>query len=354
VIARVLVGAVLATVLLALPAQADEVVWAATIRAPRPLPVGDPLYRECTPDAGLARVAHQLLAERLRGSSWSQRELHLRLRRVGLPYVWPRAWALAGDVDAQSRFRQWLRRVPARGIHRCGVARGADPAGRPIVAAIVVDALAELAPLSMRVRASDWVSLEAVTNRPFHGATVALLGPSGRPKRVLASLSGRRVLSRFRLDQPGRWLVQVLADGDGGPEPILEVWLFSDVDPSAPGEHEIEAVSQNANGAYQLLGAARRAEGVRPLRRDAALEALASEHAARMKHARRVAHDLGWGGPHQRARAAGIRVVHLGENVANAPTIERVHSALWDSPTRVGIAAIRGERGFWVVQMFAR
>lgn len=364
-IARVLACAALATVLLALPAHADDQGWAPTIRAPRPLPAGDSLYQDCTPDAGLSGVAHQLLRARLRGDSWSQRELQLRLRRAGLPYVWPRAWVLAGDSDAQPRFRQWLKHAPARGISRCGIARGADVAGRPFVAAVAVDALAEMAPLPLRVRASDWVSLDATTNRSYDSATVALLGPTGKPKRVLASLSGRQIRSRFRLDQPGRWLVQLLADGPRGPEPVLEAWVFSDVEPSAPRERQMMAVPQDADGAYRLLSDARRQEGVPPLRRDAALEALARQHAVAMKRAGTVAHDVGSGGPYQRAEAAGIAVTHLGENVANAPTIERTHAALWDSPThrenmldggytRVGIAAVRGDRGFWVTQVFAR
>ena len=84
-----------------------------------------------------------------------------------------------------------------------------------------------------------------------------------------------------------------------------------------------------------------------------------------MLRTRRVAHDVGAGGPRERADALGIASANIGENVASAPTIARVHQALWQSPThrenmldpnfrRVGVAAIRDEQGrFWAVQVFA-
>ena len=81
--------------------------------------------------------------------------------------------------------------------------------------------------------------------------------------------------------------------------------------------------------------------------------------------ARRVAHDLGDGDPEDRARAAGIEVSTLGENVAHASTAERAHRALYESPShranlvkrsfrQLGTSAMAGPDGsIWVTEVFA-
>jgi len=114
------------------------------------------------------------------------------------------------------------------------------------------------------------------------------------------------------------------------------------------------------------LNAARAAEGRHKLRREPRLDAIALAHAKQMRAKKRVAHNVGLGGPHARVAAAGVRVRLLGENVAKAANAKAAHDALWASPSHrqnlltlsfryVGVAALRDQASkLWVVQLFAR
>ena len=369
--------ALMSACLMAKPALAQEepapLRWAKTTRSPQLARPGHDaaLYQVCgAPDAGLMRVARTLATRLTRGQAPpEQAELDTMLRQAGLPYVFPRAWGLVGETDGSKqaeRLAAWVKRVPPKGQLRCGVAQGVDRQGRPLLAALVVDALADLEPLPTETTAASWLSLDARARQPVHDVEVALLGPRGRPRRVLAELSPEgRIRSRFRLDRPGRWLIQVLATTASGPEPLLETWVFVDAHPSLPERATLRAVQPDRSGLRDLLAQARAQHRAPALRSDGALRRLAEQHARAMLRTRRVAHDVGAGGPRERADALGIASANIGENVASAPTIARVHQALWQSPThrenmldpnfrRVGVAAIRDEQGrFWAVQVFA-
>ncbi len=80
-------------------------------------------------------------------------------------------------------------------------------------------ALADLSPLPTTARVGQWLTLDGTMLVPATGAKVVLLGPRGAPKAVTASLSGDRVHSSFAVDQPGGFLVQVLATVSTGPRP---------------------------------------------------------------------------------------------------------------------------------------
>ncbi|MBI4951758.1 MAG: CAP domain-containing protein [Myxococcales bacterium] len=350
-------------------ARADAPAWAPTVGSPAPFasfaptPADGAFYARCgAPDAALAREAGRLLDRRLEGRPGpSPEELSMELAALGVPQPRVRAWSqAAGDEPALlAGLGKWLGRPRALG--RCGVARGADGGGRLVAAVVVLEALADLAPLPSRVRSGQWLSLEAELHAPAYGVSVVLLGPTGAPRRVLSSLSEGRVLSRFALDAPGAWLVQVVADLDAGPLPVLEARVFVEVEPSAAllearaaGEEAL-ADGEEATLAAMLDGA-RTEEGLRPLARDGALDRLARAHAAAMLAAGRVGHDLGAGPPADRVAEAGLDRAFVGENVASAPSVLRAHRALWASPShrenlllptyrRVGVGVVTGADG---------
>jgi uncharacterized protein YkwD len=327
------------------------------------------LYRACgARDLGLVRVATALLQRRMADKApFADSELKELTRRAGVPHPWPRAWVVTGvegETELVERFSGWLGQRRARGAARCGLARGATAGGQDIVAAVVVDALADMEALPRQVRASAWQTLDArLLVAADEGAKVVLLGPQGRPRRVLTSTSDDQVRSRFTLDAPGRWLVQVVANLEGGPTPVLEAVVFVDVPPRAPVKSERRAGRRATLS--ELLARARKREGAGALRHDEALARAAELHARAMMRSGKVAHDLGAGGPEERAMGLGIRARRIGENVASAPTVERLHRALWDSPShrenmldgrfkRFGSAIVQDERGrLWAVQLFA-
>jgi len=375
----------LTTMLLSIPAHAGDSAtdatslrWATATRSPQAVKTSGgrdkPLYELCGQrDLGLVRVAAAVVGRKVdRVSPPSQRQLLQLLRAAGVPQLWPRAWALAGDHDEAviaATMQRWLaKKGHPVGARRCGVARGVDASGEPIVAAVVVDALADLSPLPMRVRAGRWMSLEATLHLPASQAKVVLLGPRGRPKRVLASVSYGKIRSRFALDVPGRWKVQVVASLPDGPKPVLEALVFAGTEPPealADAQPDNDEVAPSSHRLLTLLNEARRRERLPLLRRDNKLAAVARAHVRAMMVTRRVAHDVGQGSPQVRAREAGIRAHNVGENVASAPSVSRVHHALWDSPShrenmldasfsRVGVALAIDRHGhLYAVQMFA-
>ncbi|MDI3339512.1 MAG: CvpA family protein [Sphaerobacter sp.] len=107
----------------------------------------------------------------------------------------------------------------------------------------------------------------------------------------------------------------------------------------------------------ELLNQERREHGLAPLRADAALQAVARDHAREMFTLGYFAHVSPVSGtPADRLQAAGIRYTVAGENLAYAPTVAIAHRGLMQSPghranilspefTRVGIGVISGPTG---------
>jgi uncharacterized protein YkwD len=329
-------------------------------------------------DAALSRVAERFARRQTEGSApLDVSEIRFALRAEGSPYVWPRAWTLeGGDLEspaAVARMRAWLQGFRDGGERRCGVAL-VSGGERSVLGAVAVDALADLAPLPVRVRAGSWVDVNAELLVPASEAKVIVLGPSGAPHAVPTSFDGRAVRARVHVDRSGAFLIQVLASVAGGPRPVLEATVYAELptprsffmDP-APGEPSAP-LAPNADKAAALLemvNQARATEQSPPLSRDAALDAIAQAHAEAMRKLRRIAHDAGDGDPRSRVDAANLDVLAAGENVAHALDVGRAHRALWASPShrenlleprfdKVGIGmALDSDGSIWVCEVFA-
>jgi uncharacterized protein YkwD len=235
-----------------------------------------------------------------------------------------------------------------------------------------IDALADLSPLPTTARVGQWITLDGTMLVPASAAQVVLLGPRGAPKEVPATLIADKIRSTFSVDQPGAWMVQVLASVSVGPRPVLEAMIFAGTPPpgqfvstAVPGESAAQGARDDDDGMLRMINAARASEGLSSLARDPQLDKLARAHSGEMHKARLVAHDVGSGTPSARVRAAGVIVHEVGENVAVAGSLENAHRVLWASPshrgnllraqfTRVGVAVVRAADGMvWVTEMFA-
>jgi hypothetical protein len=351
---------------------------AVVTRAPWPIreEVGDPRARELAsacgrPDGGLDRVAQDVAASRARGlGAPDADQVASLLRASGVPHVRPRVLTASGRapldlVDLRARLG-----ALATPLAVCGVALQRTPHGGEIAVAIAVDALADLAPLPQRARPGEWLTLEAKLHVPARNARVLLTGPRGLPRTVPATLDIVRgiVRARFALEHAGAFLVQVVGDVEGGPRPLLEASVGTgaspgrDDDDAAPGEEPESA--EDAPSLARMLDVLRASESLRPLARDARLDAVAQAHAERMAERATVAHDLGDGDLVVSASRRGVFAQRVGENVARAATLARVHRALHASPshrlnlldagaTRIGIGLRRGDDGFvYVCQVF--
>lgn len=363
-------------------AEPAALTWAKATRSPQPPAALAPeiaaLTARCgAADAALVAVARRNVERQLKGGEiMPPDELAFTLRAAGAPHAWPRGWSIEGQglgpAEVGARLDGWLSGWPTLGVRRCGVARASKPDGTVVVAAVGVDALADMAPLPTTVRVGQWVTLEGTMRVPATAVKVVLLGPRGAPRTVLSSLSGARIRSSFAVDQPGSWLVQVLATVSTGPRPVLEAMIFAGSAPPSryvrapsPGEEAGKGARDDDDAMLRMMNAARASEGVPPLVRDAALSALARAHAEAMIKAKMVGHDVGSGDPAARLRDAGYEATIAGENVATSSTPAGAHRAIWASPShrgnlldrrykKTGVAVVRDRSGrVWVTQLFA-
>ncbi|HEY1696904.1 MAG TPA: CAP domain-containing protein [Polyangiaceae bacterium] len=330
-----------------------------------------------TGESGLRATARALVERKTRGLPLPDVDAIESLERAaGEPHPWPRVWAAtAATLDAESTLQKlstWLASQSDRPSRRCGVAEAAASDGRRTLVVVAVQALADLQPLPTRARAGQWLDVAAQLSLGHAtGGRVVVLGPSGAARTLPSWFDHGALHARFAADGPGETLVQVVADLPGGPRPVLEASVFTDVEPSlpdgdrpVPGE-DVGAGLPDADRLAAMITQARTLAGLPALFRDRHLDDVAREHAERMASTRTLAHDAGDGDPLERLRVAGVPFRAAGENVAHAGTVPLAHRALWGSPshranvlgayTRLGVGVVRDENGdAWVVEEMAR
>lgn len=260
----------------------------------------------------------------------------------------PRAWSAdvpadASDQDLVRRLGAWSTAQEARGTLRCGVGEVAREDGTRVVAAVQVDARARLAPVPLAPEVGQAIVLRAEIDVPATDFEVVVLPPQGRPRTLAAQHDGMRLSAKVRLDQAGPWVVQILANDDGGPLPVLSMALWPGGPPRTaseakpvPGEDAAAGAGSPEDALFAMSNAARASVGLGALERNASLDALAERHAELMREQGSISHDAGDGAPSRRVEARGIRARSVGENVARAPAVGRVHRALWLSPSHRG------------------
>jgi uncharacterized protein YkwD len=321
-----------------------------------------------TGDAALERVAQRMVAERARGLGATDPDDVLGwMRENGAPHLRPRIVSASGKAPiADGPLTPKLEALRSD-RSRCGIARAPLPHGGEIVAAVVVDALADLAPLPTHARTGAWLDVDATLAVAATDARVVILGPRGIPRAVTTSFdpASRRARARFVLDRPGPFTVQLVGDVEsGGPRPLLEARVFADVAATSasvvPGED-----TADPNDLETLVTRLREAESLPVLTRDRRLDAIATAHAARMLAARTTAHDVGEGDLRARFVEASLDARRIGENVAHAASVLAAHRALHASPshrlellrsdyTHLGIGIARADDGsVYVCEVFA-
>ena len=251
--------------------------WQPTITSPRPPhDVVEPdLVRQCgAPDEALQAVALLLATGGTDGGiSRDMPRLEFELQVAGAPYVWPHLWTIAGTKlpgdEVARRFGRWLETFADGGVRRCGLARLRGDSGRDVIVAVVVNAIVNLAPLPSNSSVGRWIELEAHLLAPASNASVVLLGPRGRPRTVISSLSGDTIKSSFAPSEPGRWLVQVVATTDTGPRPVARAVLHVNEAPPqeyvshpVPGEESALANAPPDHSLARMVNAARASEGL--------------------------------------------------------------------------------------------
>jgi len=320
--------------------------------------------------AALDRVAERLVLRKSRGEPpLDLPELSMALLEQRVPYVWPRAWvavgpsreALAAAYADHQRALRTTRPVCGRATLELGP-------GKVALAVVELDAKGELVPLKERSRVGEFVSVDATLDGDVRAARVMVKGPLGAPRTLPGGFdpATRRVRASFAPDTNGAFTLQVVADTESGPRPVLETRVFAGVTPSYERDRAevTPPIGPPDEALYALVKKLRDDEGLPPLVRDPKLDELAKAHVAAMISRSAVSHDAGDGDPRSRVEDAGVRAKVVAENVATGREVRGLHRALTESPShhanlrsaaldRVGVAVVADKTGaLWGCELF--
>jgi uncharacterized protein YkwD len=236
----------------------------------------------------------------------------------------------AADAAAEALPRARATHVGA-GVHVRG--------GTATVVLLVSDRAVRLAPFPRDVAAGASVVLAAALDGRLARPRVFVAEPSGQV--VEARVAGARDFrAQVPFPAPGRYRVEVIADGEGGPEvaalltvsaggaPLDAPATALAPDPADPAAAEAAVV--------RAVNATRRARGLAPLRSAPALDEVARRHAVAMAAAGKVVHVFpGSGDLGDRLRRVRVPYRRAYENVARAAGALAAHEAAEESPAHL-------------------
>jgi uncharacterized protein YkwD len=232
----------------------------------------------------------------------------------------------------------------ARATH---VGAGVHERGGTATAVLLVSGRAvRLAPFPRDVAPGARVPLAAALGAGLARPRVFLATPSGQVAEVAAA-GERDLRAEVAFPVAGRYRLEVIADGEGGPEVAALLTVSAGEapleEPPAPSPADPPEGAEAA--VARAVNATRRAQGLAPLRPAPALDEIARRHAAAMAAGGRVAHVLpGSGDLGARLRGARIPYRRAWENVARAAGALAAHEAAEESPAHLA-NVLRREAG---------
>ena len=250
-------------------------------------------------------------------------------------------------------------------FNRAGVAAGRYKGGA-IVALLTARHELELSDLPGQVAPGAEVTLSGKLPAGLKSPRLFVLQPGGTVDqrdlgKVLPNgpaLPENKFHTRLFLETKGEHVVEVLADGAGGPQVVAMRRVFVGVPPPAypPPEvkHSFDETSTGTQAAAAAISELRAARGLPPLVRDAALDAVAKKHSQAMAHSKTFAHVLKSDGTlSDRLQRDGYAYRFAGENIGLADTAALAHEAVALSPAhlanlldprhkRFGLGAVEG------------
>ncbi len=238
---------------------------------------------------------------------------------------------------------------------RAGVAAGRYGKGA-VVAVLSAQGRGTFSDLPRRAEPGQRVQLEGRLAAGLKSPRLYVLKPGGTVEtRELGA--GPAFSARIAFAARGEHSVELLADGEGGPQVVALKRVFVGIDPpsSPPPEVSAPAGEQGAAAVALAIAALRRDHGLPALAHDAALDAVAEGHSAAMARARTFAHVLPGvdGALADRLAKAGYGHRFAGENIGLAESAARAHEVIALSPAhfanlldprfrRLGLGAVQG------------
>jgi uncharacterized protein YkwD len=216
----------------------------------------------------------------------------------------------------------------------------AEAGGQRVIVVLASRRGSRLDPFPRAVTVGERVTLSGQLRSGLCNPRVFVSLPSGQVRTIEAKGSvWFRATVPF--DEPGRHVVEVLADGPQGPTvaALLAVGAGG-ASPEEPADAARDATPEDPARAeaavLEAVCGARARRGLAPLEPDAALSAVARRHAQAMREAGTVAHALpGEPGPAERLTRAHIAFRRVYENVAAASSALEAHQAAEESPAHL-------------------
>jgi uncharacterized protein YkwD len=258
--------------------------------------------------------------------------------------------------------------------HATHVGAGAFERDRSIVVVVLAsDRRIRLAPFPREVAPGTTAELSGTLGPGLSQPRVFLTLPGGAVREVDAG-RGPDFKAALRFAEAGRYAVEVIGDGDGGPQVAALFAVSAGGASLEPGEarraQEEPADDRAAEAAViRAVNETRRRQGLPALAPAPELADVARRHSAAMARQGRVAHVVpGSGELGGRLRKAGVPYARAYENVARASTALGAHDAAEASPahrenllradaTRVGVGIVRatlpsGDGAVYLTEVF--
>ncbi|HVU00990.1 MAG TPA: CAP domain-containing protein [Polyangiaceae bacterium] len=285
-------------------------------------------------DGRLAELAERVLYQtRDSGRGPSAVELDALVRKMGLVVAMPMVGVFPVNGGTFSGLDDYLAGVPKNlSFSHLGVTV-VDLGGQLAGAAALAGEHVALEPVPRRIEPGQTVALRGTVAADYHDVELAWTEPGGKTERRKLG-TGSRVAETSAPLAAGIHRVELLAVGPSGLEVIanfpVAVGVSPDVDRPAP--LAVDETDPKA-ALLSLTNETRREAGVSLLAPDPILDRVAEAHSADMAEHGFFGHQSPTTGMvDDRARAAGLRLGLLGENVAKAPSIAEAHALLLASP----------------------
>jgi len=268
----------------------------------------------------------------------------LSRRRIRAALARAQAWdpspaAALVEAPPEAAAAALERALPRTQVTHLG-AGAAERAGTVFLAVLAANRKVSLEPFPRDVAVGATAVLSGTLRSGLANPRVFVALPSGRVQEAAVS-GGRRFRAPLAFAAPGRHAVELVADGEGGPEvaALLTVSVggapLEAPEPPAPEESGDDAAAETA--IVRAANATRRRQGLPPLAPSPELAAVARRHAAAMAAAGRLAHVLpGSGDAGTRLRRAGVPYRRAYENLARGSSPLRAHEATEESPAHLG------------------
>lgn len=359
----------------------DGFAWAERTSTPEPGSTPNPEFSDLSDACGKGDMGLHVVAEEFARHGFEEPSmpdldlLSFLLRKRGSAVVMPEVWvaetsANVPESELLEPLREWTGHARARGEFWCGVGHSTEGQVQRVVA-LRADVLAYFAPLPTRIEDDEKPEVRLKFLADVEGAELVLLSPEGQARHVPLMIRESVAIGKLPLLSQGVWTIQVMARTQGGPRPVAGALVSVGQDPpegprdtKIPGEESLDPTLPPADAVFALLNGARRALGLGALNRNRMLDRVAAAHSAQMLKEGHIGHTSGDGTPEERVREVGIAPNAVGENVALAPSPQRLHRALWASPSHrenllltrwdeVGVAvAERDDGALFLTQLF--